>query len=434
MEKIKIGLLGIGTVGGGVWEILQTNKEEIIKNCGYEIEVEKILVRDANKKRDTSIPQGKFTSDFDEILQNKEIQILVEVMGGIEPAREYILKAIKAGKHIVTANKALLAQHGVEISQAALDRGVKLYYEASVAGGIPIIHPLKESLGGNKIQKIMGILNGTTNYILTKMTNEKVDFATVLKEAQDKGYAEADPTADIEGFDAAHKLTILSTLAFGTPVKFEDVYREGITKITPMDIEYARELGYAIKLLAIGKEEEDGLELRVHPTFIAKDHPLASVNDSFNAVFVKGNAVGDLMFYGRGAGDLPTGSAVVGDIMSIVKAMGNKEILKDGFTQDLSKKVKSVSDIEGEYYLRLVVEDNPGVLGKIANLFGVNNVSLSSVIQKGESVSPVSLVFITHVAKEGDIQATLQEIKSMKEVVEISNLIRVENGRERGEA
>jgi len=434
MEKIKIGLLGIGTVGGGVWEILQTNKEEIIKNCGCEIEVEKILVRDANKKRDTSIPQGKFTSDFDEILQNKEIQILVEVMGGIEPAREYILKAIKAGKHIVTANKALLAQHGVEISQAALDRGVKLYYEASVAGGIPIIHPLKESLGGNKIQKIMGILNGTTNYILTKMTNEKVDFATVLKEAQDKGYAEADPTADIEGFDAAHKLTILSTLAFGTPVKFEDVYREGITKITPMDIEYARELGYAIKLLAIGKEEEDGLELRVHPTFIAKDHPLASVNDSFNAVFVKGNAVGDLMFYGRGAGDLPTGSAVVGDIMSIVKAMGNKEILKDGFTQDLSKKVKSVSDIEGEYYLRLVVEDNPGVLGKIANLFGVNNVSLSSVIQKGESVSPVSLVFITHVAKEGDIQATLQEIKSMKEVVEISNLIRVENGRERGEA
>lgn len=434
MEKIKIGLLGIGTVGGGVWEILQTNKEEIIKNCGYEIEVEKILVRDANKKRDTSIPQGKFTSDFDEILQNKEIQILVEVMGGIEPAREYILKAIKAGKHIVTANKALLAQHGVEISQAALDRGVKLYYEASVAGGIPIINPLKESLGGNKIQKIMGILNGTTNYILTKMTNEKVDFATVLKEAQDKGYAEADPTADIEGFDAAHKLTILSTLAFGTPVKFEDVYREGITKITPMDIEYARELGYAIKLLAIGKEEEDGLELRVHPTFIAKDHPLASVNDSFNAVFVKGNAVGDLMFYGRGAGDLPTGSAVVGDIMSIVKAMGNKEILKDGFTQDLSKKVKSVSDIEGEYYLRLMVEDNPGVLAKIANLFGANNVSLSSVIQKGESVSPVSLVFITHVAREGDIQATLQEIKSMKEVVEISNLIRVENGRERGEA
>lgn len=434
MKKVKIALLGIGTVGGGVWEILKTNKSEIIKNCGYDIEVEKILVRDASKKRDSSIPQEKFTSNFDDILHNEEIEIVVEVMGGIEPAKDYILEAIGEGKHIVTANKALLAQHGVEISQAASAKGVKLYYEASVAGGIPIIHPLKESLGGNKIKKIMGILNGTTNYILTKMTHEKVDFATVLKEAQEMGYAEADPTADIEGFDAAHKLTILSTLAFGTPVKFQDIYREGITKITPMDIEYAKELGYVVKLLAIGKEEEGVIELRVHPTFIAEDHPLASVNDSFNAVFVKGNAVGDLMFYGRGAGDLPTGSAVVGDIMTIIKGRNNQEVAKDGFGYEVSKRVKPMGEIEGEYYLRLIVEDNPGVLGKIANLFGRNNVSLSSVIQKGEGESSVSLVFITHEAKEADIQATLQEIHSIKEVVEVANLIRVENGRERGEA
>ena len=305
-------------------------------------------------------------------------------------------------------------------------------YEASVAGGVPIINPLKESLGANKIKKIMGILNGTTNYILTKMTNENVDFHTVLKEAQDMGYAEADPTADVEGFDAAHKLTILSTLAFGTPVKFEDVYREGITKINPLDIEYARELGYVVKLLGIAKEIDGELELRVHPTFIPKNHPLAAVNDSFNAVFVKGNAVGDLMFYGRGAGDLPTASAVISDVMDIIKKRSLKPNLKNGFSYEPTKKAKPMGEIVNEYYIRFMVKDIPGVLGKIATLFGEYNVSLSSVIQKGRSERGVPLVFITHEARESDIQKALQEVNSIKEVIEIGNIIRVENGQERG--
>lgn len=431
MKKVKIALLGIGTVGGGVWEIFQANKEEISNHCGCEIEVAKILVKDPAKKRNESIPQHLFTSNFDDIIKDKGIDIVVEVMGGIEPAKQYILNAIGEGKHIITANKALLANHGDELLEAAKNKGVKLYYEASVAGGIPIIHAIKESLAGNKIQQIMGILNGTTNYILTKMTKDKVDFSEVLKEAQDKGYAEADPTADVEGYDAAHKLTVLASLAFGASVEFQEVYREGISKITPIDIEYAQELGYVIKLLAIGKEKEGVMELRVHPTFIPERHPLASVNDSFNAVFVKGNAVGDLMFYGRGAGDLPTGSAVVGDIIAIVKDIENVKINGYYEHKKLEKKVKPMGHTEGEYYIRLIVKDKPGVLGAIASLFGKNNVSISSVIQKGEGIPEVSLVFITHFTKEENVQAAINEITNFEAVVELANLIRVENGKKR---
>ncbi|SES95446.1 homoserine dehydrogenase [Natronincola peptidivorans] len=431
MKKIKIALLGIGTVGGGVWEILQTNKEEIFRNSSCEIEVAKILVKNTDKKRDKAIPQNLFTSNYEDIVKDKEIQIIVEVMGGIEEARDYIVRGIKAKKHIVTANKALLATHGEEIIKEAKTAGVELYYEASVAGGIPIIHALKESLAGNKVQQIMGILNGTTNYILTKMTNEKVDFDMVLKEAQEKGYAEADPTADVEGYDAAHKLTILSSLSFGTSVKFHEVYREGISKITPIDIEYAKELGYVIKLLAIGKGTDDSLELRVHPTFIPQTHPLASVNDSFNAVFVKGNAVGDLMFYGRGAGDLPTGSAVVGDIISVIKDINCKNAAAHAIEEKSNRNIKPMGETEGEYYIRLIVNDKPGVLGTIASLFGKNNVSLSSVIQKGEGVPSVSLVFITHFTKEADVQRAIEEIISLEEVAKLANLIRVENGQKR---
>ena len=433
MEKVKVGLMGLGTVGGGVWDVLRMNRDEIIRNCGYEIKIEKILVKEGFKPKVSGVSKDKLTHNFDDIVENDEIEIVIELIGGIEPAREYILRAIKAGKHVVTANKALLAQHGVELSKAAYEAGVRLSYEASVAGGVPIINPLKESLGANKIKKIMGILNGTTNYILTKMTNENVDFHTVLKEAQDMGYAEADPTADVEGFDAAHKLTILSTLAFGTPVKFKDVHREGITKINPLDIEYARELGYVIKLLGIAKEIDGELELRVHPTFIPKNHPLAAVNDSFNAVFVKGNAVGDLMFYGRGAGDLPTASAVISDVMDIIKKRSLKPNLKNGFSYEPTKKAKPMGEIVNEYYIRFMVKDIPGVLGKIATLFGEYNVSLSSVIQKGRSERGVPLVFITHEARESDIQKALQEVNSIDEVIEIGNIIRVENGQERGE-
>jgi homoserine dehydrogenase len=280
---------------------------------------------------------------------------------------------------------------------------------------------------------MMGILNGTTNYILTKMTKEKVDFDAVLKEAQAMGYAEADPTADVEGYDAAHKLTVLSSLAFGTSVKFDEVYREGISKITSIDIDYARELGYVIKLLAIGKEDAGTIEMRVHPTFISQSHPLASVNDSFNAIFIKGNAVGDLMLYGRGAGDLPTGSAVVGDIIAVIKGKDKPPVKAEEDTSTV-KIIKPMGETESEYYIRLIVKDKPGVLGTIASLFGKHNVSLSSVLQKGEGVPAVSLVFITHCTREADVQEAIEEIITMEEVVELANLIRVENGKKRAGA
>ncbi|NLJ78786.1 MAG: homoserine dehydrogenase [Tissierellia bacterium] len=425
MEKVKIGLLGMGTVGSGVWKILKTNRDEIIRNCGYEIEVSKILVKDLGKQRDVDAPDELYTDDFEDILSDDGIDIVVEVMGGIEPAREYILKSMDAGKHVVSANKALIADHGKEIFKKSKSKGVMFLYEASVAGGIPVLSSIRESLAGNRVEEVMGIVNGTTNYILTKMAKEGVDFESVLKEAQDKGYAELDPTADVEGYDAAHKLTILGILSFGTDIELSSVYREGITNIQPIDIEYAKELGYAIKLLAIGKDRGGDIEMRVHPTFIPLEHPLASVGDVFNAVFLKGNAVGDLMFYGRGAGDMPTGSAVVGDIIDIVKNRNNIYYISNSRDEKL---VKPMEETVCKYYIRIMVKDKPGVLGKIASKFGKNNVSLSSVIQKGRKTPTVSLVFITHNSREGNIQEAMEDILSIEEVVEIANLIRVENG------
>lgn len=427
MQKLKVGLMGFGTVGSGVWRVLQDNSDKIIENCGFQIEASKILVRDLSKERNGGIAIGVFTDNPWEILNDENIKIVVEVMGGIEPAKEYILEAIKRGKHVVTANKALIASHGDMLLKAAKDANVKLLYEASVAGGIPIIHAIKESLSANRINSIMGILNGTTNYILSKMTSEKMEYDIVLKEAQDKGYAEADPTSDVEAFDAAYKLTILARLAFGIDVKIEDIYREGITNISPIDIEYATELGYVIKLLAIAKETNSKIELKVHPTFISKGHPLAAVGDAFNAVYIKGNAVGELMFYGKGAGDLPTGSAVVGDIISIIReGTPNKMITKVVNEKDQSS-IKDMGSNQGEYYVRLLIKDIPGILGKIASLFGKYNVSLSSVIQKGKEEPAVSLVFITHETIELNVQYALTDIAKLPEVVSIANVIRVEN-------
>ncbi|MDR5659151.1 homoserine dehydrogenase [Serpentinicella sp. ANB-PHB4] len=429
MKKVKIALLGFGTVGTGTWKIINENREDIIKHCGYDIEISKVLVKDTSKDRGLDISRDVFTNDIRDIINDSEIEIVVELMGGIDPAKAYIMGALNEKKHVVTANKALIATHGKEIIETAEQAGVKFLYEASVAGGIPIIHSIKESLTGNKIEEIIGIMNGTTNYILTKMAKEKVDFKTVLKEAQDLGYAEADPTADIEGYDAAHKLTILASLAYGHPVNFDNIYREGITKIDTIDIEYANEMGYVIKLLAIAKEKEGTMELRVHPTFISKNHPLAAVNDSFNAVFLKGNAVGELMFYGRGAGDLPTGSAVVGDIVSILKTRENPYIVKQFNRKNPIKRVKPMQETRCEYYVRLLAEDKSGVLGKVSSIFGQHGVSISSMIQKGERECPVSLVFVTHYTEEGNIQNAIEEIKSLSEVVEISNIIRLENGK-----
>ncbi len=427
MQKVKMGLMGFGNVGTGVWKILRDNKEKITENSGYDLEITKILVSDLSKSRDCVGGNNILTDNPNDILHDESIEIVIEVIGGINPAKEYILQAIKNKKHIVTANKALLAAHGKEIFKAAKEANVELYYEASVAGGIPIIHALKESLTANKINSIFGILNGTTNYILSKMVVEKTDFDTALKQAQRLGYAEADPTSDVEGYDAAYKLAILARLAFGVEVQIEDVYREGISSITSMDIEYAEELGYNIKLLAIAKEVEGEVQLKVHPTFIPLEHPLSAVGDAFNAVFVKGNAVGELMFYGKGAGELPTGSAILGDIISIIRKRQYSKVQYHERTCNAGiKRIKSMDENEGEYYIRLIVNDFPGVLGGIASVFGKHKVSLSSVIQKGKEEPSVSLVFITHSTTERDVQSALKEIMSIPEMVKVANIIRVD--------
>ncbi len=430
MKKVKIALLGLGNVGRGVWNILQMNGEEIMKRSGCQVEVAKILVRDPSKARAVKVPEELITTNFDEILNDDSIKIIVEVMGGIEPAREYILKSLNKKKHIVTANKMLLATYGDELFKKADEEEVMLNYEASVAGGIPIIQAINESLTANKIEKLYGIINGTTNFILSKMELEGSDFENVLKEAQEKGYAEADPTSDIEGFDAQYKLAILSSLAFGTKVKIDDVYREGITKITSKDIRYAKDFGLVIKLLAIAKETDGKLQLRVHPTMIPATHPLANVHDSFNAVFIKGNAVDDLMFYGRGAGDLPTGSAVVANIVSILRSDVDTENRLPVEKNNLwHKEIGEINDITSRYYIRTTVTDRPGVLGEITAIFGRHGVSLRSVIQRGriKNEEEVGLVLVTHYTEEKQLQGAINEVKDIDAVKEINNMIRIED-------
>lgn len=316
-KTIKIGILGLGTVGTGVAKIIQKNQADIAQRVGANIEIAKALVRNLDKER--ILPKELLTTDANEILDDPSIDIIVELLGGEHPSREYMIRALENGKHLVTANKDVIAKYGKELFDIAEKNNLDVMFEASVAGGIPIIHPLKDCLIGNKIQEIMGIINGTTNYMLTKMTQDNVDYQTVLAEAQAKGYAEADPTADVGGLDAARKIAILASIAYNSRITVNDVYVEGITKISPEDIANARELGYIIKLLGIAKETESGVEVRVHPTFIPMSHPMASVNDVFNAIFVTGDAVGDAMFYGRGAGELPTASAVLGDIMEVTR-------------------------------------------------------------------------------------------------------------------
>ena len=429
MKKIKIALLGLGNVGRGVWMILNSNKEEVMKRCGYEVEIAKVLVRNKNKPRPVQLPDEIVTTDFNEILNDDSIKIVVEVMGGMEPARDYILKCMEKKKHIVTANKMLLATGGDELFQKADEMGIMFQYEASVAGGIPIIKCIDESLTANKVETLYGIVNGTTNYILSKMELEGAAFGDVLKEAQEKGYAEADPTSDIESYDAQYKLAILASLAFGTKIDVDNVYREGITKITDVDMKYASELKMAIKLLAIAKEINGRVELRVHPTMIPKKHPLANVYDSYNAVFIKGNAVGDLMFYGRGAGDLPTGSAVVSDIVSIVRSDVNTENENPVVKNNLWKReIKVMSEVESKYYVRATVLDEPGVLSEITTILGKNNVSLRSVIQKGdEEDGLVTIVLVTHKTIEAELMKSIKEIKELKGVNKIDNIIRIED-------
>ncbi|WP_252236101.1 homoserine dehydrogenase [Clostridium sp. ZS1] len=433
MKKVRIALLGLGNVGRGVCMILNSNKEEIMKRSGYEVEIAKILVRDTSKARGVEVSEELITTDFDEILKDDSIKIVLEIMGGIDPAKEYMIKCMNAGKHIVTANKMLIATHGDELFENADSNGVMFKYEASVAGGIPIINGIDESLTANKIKELYGIINGTTNYILTKMECDGFGFDEALKEAQEKGYAEADPTSDIDGYDAQYKLAILSSLAFGTKIDVDNVYREGITNINPIDMEYAKEFKMVIKLLAIVKEVNGKLELRVHPTMIPKKHPLANVYESFNAVFVKGNAVGDLMFYGRGAGDLPTGSAVVSDVISMLRSNVDLENYNSVVKNNLwDREISDIKDVESKFYIRATVLDESGVLGEITAILGKHDVSLRSVIQKGEEngKGQVTIVLVTHKTSQAQIYSSCNEISNLSSVNKIDNIIRIEDFKE----
>ena len=425
-DSINIGLLGLGTVGSGVISILTGNAHEIAQKTGVPVKVRKILVRDKNKVRNIA-PDALITTNADEILNDEDIDIIVEVMGGEQPAKEYMLRALNAGKNVVTANKDVVAKYGRELFSAAEANHVDFMFEASVGGGIPIIRPLKQCLAANKISEVMGIVNGTTNYMLTKMTNERLDYQTVLTQAQAKGYAEADPTADVGGLDAARKIAILASIAFNARVSLEDVDVEGITNISPVDIEYARELGYVIKLLAIArKNEECGINARVHPAFIPLDHPLAAVNDVFNAIFVRGDAVGEAMFYGRGAGGLPTASAVAGDIVDVARNLRHQVNGRILCTCYEEKPFCPVGKTSSSYYVRLLVEDQPGVLAAIAGAFGVHNVSLNSVIQKRKVNHCAELVLITNHVSDANIRKALTRIKDMSVLTTDQNVIRVE--------
>jgi len=425
METLKLGILGMGTVASGLINIIEMNNTKITGKVGKEIKVEKVLVKNIEKKRNTNLPQEVYTSDPYEVINNKEVQILVELIGGINPAYEYIKAALNNKKHVVTANKALISTHGEELEEVAQKNGVILMYEASVGGGIPIINTITENLAANEFDEILGIINGTTNYILTQMTERGLEFDQAVKEAQDLGFAEADPSSDVDGDDAAYKLSILSYVAFGQRVNMKDISKEGITKISKEDINYAKELGYNIKLLASACKNGDELELRVHPALIHVGHPLSTVKNEFNAVLLKGNAVGEIMLYGRGAGSLPTGSAVLGDVITIAKNIDDKVKISEYNNQG---KYKIVNKALKKYYIRFEVIDKPGVLGNIAKIFGGNNISLASVVQRqknGDATAP--LVFITHDVERKNIDAALKEIEKYNSVTNISSIIMVEN-------
>lgn len=426
ISEISIGLLGYGTVGSGVGHILSTHADNIADKVGARLVIRKVLVRSPGKPRKYEFPEGAvLASHIDEILSDDSIDIVVEVMGGIDPAREWVTRALSAGKHVVTANKELMAAHGGELLDLSTDNKVDLFFEASVAGGIPVIHPLKESLAGNDISLVMGIVNGTTNYILSQM-ERGAEFGEALAQAQELGFAEADPSADIEGRDAASKVAILASIAFGSRVTPKDVYTEGISRITRADIKYAQELGWVIKLIALAKQEEGRIDVRVHPTLLPGNHPLASVKDVFNAIFLEGDSVGELMFFGQGAGSLPTASAIVGDLIDAARNSLSGASGSLGCTCLSEKPIKPIEEVETNYYIRMIVGDRPGVLGKIAQIFGDHNVSLAKVLQMQSLDRSAELVFVTHKSIEADIQKSLKIMNGIDEVIEVSSLIRSE--------
>jgi homoserine dehydrogenase len=430
---VNVGIIGFGTVGTGTVRILLENKDILKERLGFEINLRRVAVRDILRKRGIKVPKGVLTTDVDSLLNDPQIDIVVELIGGIDTAKDFILKAVRNGKHVVTANKALLAIKGNEIFTAAQKAGVEIGFEAAVAGGIPIIKVIREGLVANKIKAIYGIINGTSNYILTKMTEENVEFSDALKEAQDLGYAEADPTLDIEGIDSAHKLAILASLSYSIPVPYKNIYTEGISHLSTQDIAFASELGYKVKLLAIAKESDKGIELRVHPTMLPKDYLISKVEGAFNAVYVEGDATGSTLYYGKGAGDMPTGSAVVSDIVDIARdirknAIGRVPVITRTGT-DI--RIKKIDDVISMYYFRFSALDRPGVLSKISGILGNYNISIASVIQKGRRIGEaVPLVVLTHEAKEKDVRQAIKEIDRLAVVMDKTVFMRVEGRRE----
>jgi homoserine dehydrogenase len=433
VNDVRIGLLGLGTVGAGVVKILQTQREMLQERAGARLTLDAIADTDLTRPREgLDIRALPMVGDAARVLEDPSIHVVVELVGGLEPARTFILRALAAGKHVVTANKALLAHHGAELYEEARRRGVSLAFEAAVAGGIPLIRAVKEGLVANRVLSLAGIVNGTCNYILSKMTDEGLDFSLVLKEAQTHGYAEADPTLDIEGMDSAHKLQILVALAFRTFIDLKHIHTEGITRVSAQDIDYARELGYRIKLLAIAKAADRGVEVRVHPTMIPAASPLAAVAGVFNAIFLTGDAVGDLMFYGRGAGQMPTASAVWSDVLEIARrvAHGIPALALELPSVGPQPPVLTPMDaIRCCYYLRVMMQDRPGALSRVAGILGDNDISIANVIQKGRGTrEAVPVVMLTHEARERDMRTALAAIDALPDVATPTMMIRVEGG------
>jgi homoserine dehydrogenase len=427
-HPVRIGLLGCGNVGAALVELVAARAEHITALTGLTPQITRIAVRSVSRDRGITVPPGVLTHDTASVVTDPDVDLVVEVIGGIEPARSLILDALKAGKPVVTANKELLANVGPELYAAAAAAGVDLLFEAAVAGGIPIIRPLRESLRGEHVTRVLGIVNGTTNYILTAMAESGASYHDALAEAQSLGYAERDPTADVEGFDAAAKAAILASIAFGASVAAGDVYHEGISQITATDIAFAHRLGYRIKLLAIATEHPDGsVGVRVHPALVPVDHPLASVRDSYNAVFIEGAAVGNLMFYGRGAGGNPTASAVLGDL---IDAAVNLRTGAAGSIGTLRRApIRPIDDVSSEYYLQLEVADRPGVLSTVAGVFGAHGVSIRSMEQDPLPATAeraaARIIFITHEAREADVQATIADLRKLTDVRAVTGLLRV---------
>ena len=424
MKTLKVGMLGCGTVGSQVARLMVANKADLTSRAGAELELVKVAVRDTTVKRE-GISSNLITEDAQSVVNDPSIDLIIEVMGGISPAKELILTALKNGKSVVTANKALLAKDGAALYEAASNANVDLYYEAAVAGAIPILRPLRESLVGDQVLRIMGIVNGTTNYILTKMDESGTAFADALKQAQDLGFAEADPTADVEGFDAADKAAILAGLAFHSRVTDKDVYREGITKITAADVKVAKAMDMVIKLLAITELTSEGeISVRVHPALISRNHPLASVRESFNAVFVQAKSAGEMMFYGRGAGGEPTASAVLGDLVAIARhkvlgGIGPKE------SDYASLKIAAIGQTKTRYLIRLNVADKPGVLESVAHVFASHGVSIQTVRQSGIG-DKAELIVMTHSSTELALATTVKELGKLPVVTDVASVLRVE--------